>query len=91
MRVSDLLGLPVRTESGEELGTVHDLRAELGPRTLRVTGLVLGGVGLLERLGIGAPRSTGRLRGGALVLWSDIVRVDRRGILVSDDVDARRS
>jgi sporulation protein YlmC with PRC-barrel domain len=88
VRVSDLLGLPVLTESGEELGTVHDLRAELGPRTLRVTGLVLGGVGLLERLGIGAPR---RLRGGALVLWSDIVRVDRRGILVSDDVDARRS
>ena len=28
MRLSELLGLPVRTESGDRLGVVHDVRAD---------------------------------------------------------------
>ena len=59
VRLSDLLGLHVRDESGRRLGSVHDVRGELTPRALRATGLVLGRLGLLERLGIGAPGSTG--------------------------------
>ena len=43
-------------------GRVHDVRGELKPRSLRVTGLVVGELGLLERLGIGAPAKRDRLR-----------------------------
>jgi len=84
MRLSDLLNVEVRTESGERLGRVHDLRAELTPRTVKVTGIVVGGLGLLERLGIGAPESGSRVRAHDVVSWSAVVRADRRGIVVRD-------
>jgi sporulation protein YlmC with PRC-barrel domain len=84
MRVSELLRLDVRTESGEKLGRVRDLRAELTTRSLKVTGLVVGHLGLLERLGIGAPESRDRIRTRDLIAWSAVVRADRRGIVVRD-------
>jgi sporulation protein YlmC with PRC-barrel domain len=84
MRVSDLLNVEVRTESGERLGRVHDLRAELTPQTLKVKGLVVGGLGLLERLGVGAPKSGARIRTRDVVPWSAVIRADRRGIVVRD-------
>ena len=84
MRVSDLLSVEVRTESGERLGRVHDLRAELTSRTLKVTGLVVGRLGLLERLGVGAPESGARIRTHDVLSWSAVVRADRRGIVVRD-------
>ena len=84
MNVSDLLGLAVRTDSGESLGHVHDVRAELGRRSLRVTGLVVGRLGVLERLGIGVPDASERLRGDDVVPWSAVVRADRRGVVVRD-------
>ena len=56
MRLSDLLSLEVRTESGGKLGRVHDVRGELTTRSLTITGLIVGKFGLLERLGFGAPR-----------------------------------
>ena len=84
MRLSDLLGTPVRTESGERLGHVHDVRAELTARSLKVTGLVVGPFGVLERLGLGAPRSALRIRSNDVVEWSRVVRADRRGVVVKD-------
>ena len=84
MKVSDLLGTSVRTESGERLGRVHDLRAELRPRTLKVTGLVVGKLGLLERLGIGPPTAAARIRTHDVIAWTDVVRADRRGVVVRD-------
>ena len=51
MRFTDLLETQVTTESGQALGRVHDLRAERTPRTLKITGLVVGPSGLLERSG----------------------------------------
>jgi sporulation protein YlmC with PRC-barrel domain len=84
MTLSDILGLKVETESGEKLGHVHDVRGELTSRTLRVTGLVVGGLGLLERLGLGAPESHDRIRSRDVVPWSRVVRVDRRGVVVRD-------
>jgi sporulation protein YlmC with PRC-barrel domain len=84
MRVSDLLNVEVRTQSGERLGRVHDLRAELTPQTLKVKGLVVGGLGLLERLGVGAPKSGARIRTRDVVPWSAVIRADRRGIVVRD-------
>lgn len=82
MRMSELLGVPVRTESGESIGHVHDVRAELGARSLRVTGLVVGRLGVLERLGLGAPRTPLRVRTRDVLPWSEVVRADRRGVIV---------
>jgi sporulation protein YlmC with PRC-barrel domain len=84
MRLSELLNVEVRTESGERLGRVHDLRAKLTTRTVKVTGIVVGGLGLLERLGIGAPEWGSRVRVHDVVPWSAVVRADRRGIVVRD-------
>lgn len=84
MRLSALLGLRVRTESGDSLGRVHDVRAELSPRTVKVTALVVGGVGLLERLGIGTGSHPSRLRGRDVIAWRDVVHADRRGVVVRD-------
>lgn len=83
--LTDLLGSKVQTESGRYLGRVHDVRAELKPRTVTVTGLVVGQLGLLERLGIGAPQSRGSTLHGDVVPWRAVVRADRRGVLVRDD------
>jgi sporulation protein YlmC with PRC-barrel domain len=85
-RLSDLLGFQVRTESGQNLGRVHDVRAELTPRTLTVTGLVVGRIGLLERLGIGAPESRGKSLRRDVVPWRSVVRADKRGVIVRDEV-----
>jgi sporulation protein YlmC with PRC-barrel domain len=87
MRLSHLLGVKVHTESGDKLGCVHDLRGELSSSSLRITGLVVGGFGLLERLGIGAPESKGRIRVHDVVPWSAVVRADRRGIVVKDGTE----
>jgi sporulation protein YlmC with PRC-barrel domain len=84
MRLSDLLSLDVRTESGDKLGRVHDVRGDLTTRSLRITGLIVGKIGLLERLGFGAPQSTDRIRPRDAVPWSAVVRADRRGVVVKD-------
>ncbi len=89
MKLSQLLGLEVRTESGERLGRVHDVRADLRPRTLAVTGLVVGRLGLLERLGLGAPNSSARIRSHDVVAWKDVIRADRRGVIVRDGTRRR--
>ena len=89
MKVSALLGLRVATETGDRLGRVYDVRAELTPRTVKVTGLVVGRLGLLERLGIGAPGSDSRLRGNDVVPWSAVIRADARGVVVRDGTTTR--
>jgi sporulation protein YlmC with PRC-barrel domain len=89
VKLSDLLGLRVSTESGEPLGHVHDVRAELTSRSAHVKGILVGRIGLLERLGLGAPHSTFRRHGQDLVPWSAVVRADRRGVVVKDDAKPR--
>ena len=59
MRLSELLSRKVVTESGVSHGKVHDLRGELSGGRLRVTGLVCGGHGFLERYGVGTGGSGG--------------------------------
>jgi sporulation protein YlmC with PRC-barrel domain len=90
MRFTELLASEVVTESGQSLGRVHDLRAELTPRTLKITGLVVGRAGFLERLGIGAPESGARIRTRDVVPWSAVLRADRSRIVVRDDVGERQ-
>jgi sporulation protein YlmC with PRC-barrel domain len=66
----------VVTESGRSLGRLYDLRGELTPRTLTVTGLVVGGRGLLEHLGV-----VKRLE---CIPWDDVVRIEGKRIVVRD-------
>jgi sporulation protein YlmC with PRC-barrel domain len=82
MRLSTVLGLPVQTESGRQLGVVRDVRAQLTPRTLRVTGVIVGATGLLERLGM-IPLIP-RKPSSHVVDWDDVIRADRRGIVIRD-------
>jgi sporulation protein YlmC with PRC-barrel domain len=90
VKLTDLLGLEVRTESGDGCGRVHDIRAELKPRSIQVTGLVVGKLGLLERFGFGAPGSHDRLRSDDVIPWSEVVRAGRRGVVVKDGAQNRR-
>ena len=88
MRLSDLLNLEVRTESGERLGRAHDLRAELTSRSLSVTGVCVGTLSLLERLGVTSPEA-GRIHMHDVVPWSAVLRADRRGIVVHDGTEPK--
>jgi sporulation protein YlmC with PRC-barrel domain len=81
MRLGELLGREVVTESGERLGRVHDVQGELEEGRLRVTALVAGAPGILERIGIGAAGKGGARRakrhGHAAIAWERVVRVGR--------------
>jgi sporulation protein YlmC with PRC-barrel domain len=90
MRFTDLLDARVTTESGQVLGRVHDLRGELTRHTLKITGLVVGPSGFLERFGIGAPESGPRIRTRDVVPWSAVIRADRGKVVVRDEATKRQ-
>jgi sporulation protein YlmC with PRC-barrel domain len=75
--LSSLLHRKVVTESGRSLGRLYDLRCELTPRTLTVTGILAGPRGLVEHLGIVRRKMKP-------IPWSDVVRLERRRIVVRD-------
>jgi sporulation protein YlmC with PRC-barrel domain len=79
MRLSELLNRKVVSESGQQLGRVHDVRGELVGGHLRVTGLVAGELGILERYGIGTHGSGGpgqaKVHGHPVIPWERVVRV----------------
>jgi sporulation protein YlmC with PRC-barrel domain len=85
MRLGELLGREVVTESGERLGRVHDVQGELEEGRLRVTGVVAGAPGFLERFGIGARGKGGARRalrhGHAGIPWERVVRVGREVVV----------
>jgi sporulation protein YlmC with PRC-barrel domain len=79
MRFSELLDRKVVSESGLSHGKVHDIRGELEEGRLRVTGLVCGSLGFLERYGIGTGATGGagqaKLHGLSAIPWERVVRV----------------
>jgi sporulation protein YlmC with PRC-barrel domain len=79
MRLSELLGRDVVSESGERLGRVHDVRGVLIDGQLRITGLCAGKLGLLERFGVGTHGSGGpgrtKVHGHGTIPWDRVVRV----------------
>ena len=77
--LSSLLRRKVVTESGHSLGRCHDLRGELTPTKLRVTGLCVGHGGRLERLGIRGHDAH------HTIPWSAVVRIEGKRIVVRDD------
>jgi hypothetical protein len=92
-RLSRFLDVEVVTESGESLGRCFDLRGERTPRTLKVTGLVVGKRGFLERYGIGSPYGEAKRHHKVwrrdLVPWSAVVRLERDRIVVEDGTRPR--
>lgn len=83
MKLSTLLGSNVRLESGEHVGHVKDVRAEFAnDGSVRVIGLVVAKLGLLERLGIGSPSSAARVHRRDPIPWERVVKADSRGVLV---------
>jgi sporulation protein YlmC with PRC-barrel domain len=82
MLLSDLLEAVVVNEAGEKLGRVHDLRVQMLQRPtseghrLRVVGLVVGGRGIRERLGLDAGRSGKPIADRDLIEWEHVVAVD---------------
>ncbi|HEY2073841.1 MAG TPA: PRC-barrel domain-containing protein [Gaiellaceae bacterium] len=85
MRLSELLGRRVVSESGESLGRVHDVRGELVGGHLRITGLSAGDLGILERYGVGT-RGTGgpaqaKVHGHPVIPWERVVRVGSQVIV----------
>jgi sporulation protein YlmC with PRC-barrel domain len=82
MLLSDLLEAEVVTEDGDSLGRVHDVRARVLARrtpegnSLRVVGLVLGGRGVRERLGLDGGREGEPVVERDLIDWDRVVAVD---------------
>ena len=92
MRLSEHLNRKVVTESGQPLGRVHDVRGELIGGRLRVTGLVAGELGILERYGIGTHGSGGpgeaKVHGHPVIPWERVVRVGSE-VVVRDESPKR--
>jgi len=81
VRLSELLGTKVTTVSGSSLGHVHDVRARwTDDGDLVLTGLLVGRIGGLERLGIGRPAK----RGGGFVPWADVLEAGPSAVIVRD-------
>jgi sporulation protein YlmC with PRC-barrel domain len=91
IRASDLTGCVVRTESGEKVGRVHDLRLQEGRgETWHLHGIVVGRSGMFKRLGIRGARDSAPLIGGGLVAWEAITRIEEGVITIRDGSSARQ-
>jgi sporulation protein YlmC with PRC-barrel domain len=88
MRLSELLNREIVSESGEELGHVHEVRGELVGGRLQVVGLVAGTLGMLERYGIGTHGTGGpgraKVHGHPIIPWERVVRVGSKVVVRAD-------
>ncbi len=90
MRLSELLGRRVVTESGRRLGHLHDVRAVRRGDRLLVTGVVVGRHGVLEHfgLGVGRGRKGIKVRQTANVVpWEAVVRLSAGELVVRDGTE----
>lgn len=81
IRASDLIGCVLRSESGERLGRVHDLRAEAVDGGWRLMGLVVGRGGMAARLIGTGPDPLIR---GDVVPWQAVTSVKDGVVIVRD-------
>jgi sporulation protein YlmC with PRC-barrel domain len=79
MRLSDLRDAKIRTVDGERLGRVHEVHTDTG----RVTAIVCGTGGWIERL---TAKKEGRR-----IPWGCVVKVDRKGVVVTSDPPQQKS
>jgi sporulation protein YlmC with PRC-barrel domain len=95
MRLIDLLGAEVQTESGEELDRVFDVRAEEVQGGLKLVGLLVGPRGMFERLGLlnwrGMREHGEQTRPHEEAIpWEDVLRIDKGILIVRDGTRPRR-
>jgi sporulation protein YlmC with PRC-barrel domain len=84
IRLSELLGKEVVTESGWVLGHVFDVRVELGRGAPKVAGLVVGAPGVSRRLyGEARRRDVNTLTEGA-VPWDAVQAIEEKRIRVRE-------
>jgi sporulation protein YlmC with PRC-barrel domain len=86
IRASDLIGAVVRTEGGERLGRVHDLRAHASDGGWLLMGLVTGPRGLLARFEGGEEDAA--VRAGRVIPWEAVTRLEQGLVVVRDEVAA---
>jgi sporulation protein YlmC with PRC-barrel domain len=82
IRASDLIGCVVRSESGEKLGRVHDLRAHRIDGEWRLVGLLAGRRGIVARLLGGTAAEP--VRAGAIIPWEAVTKLEDGSITVRD-------
>ena len=76
--LSSLLRRDVITQSGTKLGRCYELRGELTPTALHVTGICVGHHGLMQRLGIPIhPKLT-------VIPWHMVSSIEGKRIIVRD-------
>ncbi|HEX5852299.1 MAG TPA: PRC-barrel domain-containing protein [Solirubrobacteraceae bacterium] len=86
IRASDLIGCVLRTEAGERLGRVHDLRAEATGEGWKLVGLVVGRGGMAARLIGSDPEPLVR---GDTIPWQAVTGL-KDGLVIVRDGTARR-
>jgi sporulation protein YlmC with PRC-barrel domain len=80
---SDLIGCVVRTEGGEKLGRVHDLRAHaVSGGGWELVGLVVGASGLRARFGPGEDDPIHSV--GNVIPWEAVTSLDDGLVVVRD-------
>jgi hypothetical protein len=92
MRLSDLMGCRVFTESGRELGRLHEVRVRRrnpgdGGHTQLgwiVDGIVVGKRGMLERLGVRGAQSSAPTLDLDVIPWGDLVALEEGRAVVRD-------
>ena len=88
IRASDLIGCTVRTQAGQKLGRVHDLRAHATEHDWLLMGLVVGGGGMRARLSGGGEES---LTQGNVIPWEAITKLEDGLITVRNEIAAAPS
>jgi sporulation protein YlmC with PRC-barrel domain len=84
IRLSELLGKEVVTESGWSLGHVFDVRVVLGGDAPRVVGLVIGAPGVVRRLYGEARRRDVRTLTQGAIPWEAVQAIEDKRIRVSE-------
>jgi sporulation protein YlmC with PRC-barrel domain len=83
IRASDLIGCELRTQSGQKLGRVHELRANATGDGWELAGLIAGPRGLSDRFrGGGGPDDPSR--GGDVIPWESVVALEDGLVIVRD-------
>lgn len=72
LRIEDLLGRKLRAPGGKLVGRIEEFRCRRHGSGCVGTEIVVGTLGLLERLGVGANMVLGRKNGGCIVRWDQI-------------------
>jgi sporulation protein YlmC with PRC-barrel domain len=84
IRLSELIGKEVVTESGWSLGYVFDIRVELGSGDPKVVGVVIGAPGLMQHLHGEAQRRSPTTRSQGAVPWEAVLAIEPKMIRVRE-------